>query len=136
MSITGRGRHNDHDKRLTAAGRSTTEMTEDTNSPNSPLDLLVSAFSEHDCLCCGPFEGDFGSPDDRILKDKMVTARKGGECHLCGQQIQPKERIRSMAAVFDGELMSYRWCNACCAAMAKSLYDDGEAWEERAALRR
>jgi hypothetical protein len=49
-------------------------MTEDTNSPNSPLDLLVSAFSEHDCLCCGPFEGDFGSPDDRILKDKMVTS--------------------------------------------------------------
>jgi hypothetical protein len=36
-----------------------------------------------------------------------------------------------MAAVFDGELMSYRWCNACCAAMAKSLYDDGEARKGR-----
>ena len=102
----------------------------------SAVQRLVSAFSEHGCLCCGPFEGDFGSPDDRILKDKMVTARKSGECHLCGQQIQPKERIRTMAAVFDGELMSYRWCNACCAAMAKSLYDDGEAWEDRSALRR
>jgi hypothetical protein len=49
------------------------------NEKNRPLstvavDPIVSAFSEHDCLCCGPFEGDFGSPDDRILKDKMVTA--------------------------------------------------------------
>jgi len=33
---------NAHDKRLTAAGRSTTEMNENTNSSNSPLDLLVS----------------------------------------------------------------------------------------------
>lgn len=100
------------------------------------VDPLVSGFSEYDCLCCGPFEGDFGSPDDRILKDKIVTARKDGECHLCNQQIQPRTRIRTMTAVFDGELMSFRWCTACCAAMAKSLYDDGEAWEERAALAR
>lgn len=36
------GAMNDHDKRLTAAGRITTDMTEDTNSPNRPVDLLVS----------------------------------------------------------------------------------------------
>lgn len=90
--------------------------------PAVHVDPLVSAFSEHDFLCCGPFE--------------MVTVRKGGECHLCGQQIQPGTRIRTMAGVFDGEMMSYRWCNFCCAAMAKSLYGDGEAWEERASLRR
>jgi hypothetical protein len=46
-------------------------MNENTNSHDSPLDFLVSAFSEHDCLCCGPFEGDFGDPDDRILKDNV-----------------------------------------------------------------
>ena len=93
------------------------------------VDPLVSEFSENDCLACGPFDGDFGSPDDRILKDKMVTARKGGECFLCEQEILPGERIRVMAAVFDCELMSYRWCNACCAAMAKMWLDDGEPYD-------
>lgn len=100
------------------------------------VERIVSAFSENDCLACGPFDGDFGSPDDRILKDKMVTARKVGSCFLCEQEIRPGERIRTMSAVFDGELMYYRWCNACCAAMAKSWLDDGDAYEERAALAR
>lgn len=95
---------------------------------------MAENFSEHDCLCCDPFEGGFGEASDRRLKDKMVTARKGGPCNLCGVEIQPKERIRTLVAIFDGELSSYRWCNACCAAMAKSLYDDGEAWEARYAL--
>lgn len=111
------------------------------NDKTAPLstvavDPLVSAFSENDCLACWPFDGDFGSPDDRILKDKMATARKGGACSLCEQEIRPGERIRTMAAVFDGDLMSYRWCNACCAAMAQSWLDDGEAYEQRAALAR
>lgn len=110
------------------------------NDEAAPLGVnvqrFVSAFSENDCLACRPFEGDFGSPDDRILKDKMVTARKAGACFLCEQEITPGERIRTMAAVFDGELMSYRWCNACCAAMSKSWLDDGDAYEERAALTR
>ena len=92
--------------------------------------------NEADVLACTPFDGDFGSPNDRTLKDKMVTARKAGECHLCGQQIQPGTRTRSMTAIFDGELASYRWCNACCAAMALSWEDDGTAYEARAALRR
>jgi hypothetical protein len=66
-----------------------------------------------------PFEGDFGDPSDRILRDHICTARKMGPCHLCAQIIQPGERIRSLSAKFDGELRSYRWCNACCEAMAK-----------------
>lgn len=28
--------------------------------------------------------------------------------------------------------MSYRWCNSCCAAMAKIWLNDGEAYEQRA----
>ena len=100
---------------------------QETAPPGVNVQRLVSAFSENDCLACGPFDGDFGSPDDRILKDKMVTARKAGACFLCEREITPGERIRTMAAVFDGELMSYRWCNACCAAMAKSWLDDGDA---------
>jgi hypothetical protein len=111
-------------------------MNENTNSPDSPLDFMVSAFSEADVLACNPFEGDFGSPADRCLKDKMGNARKAGPCSLCGQEIQPKERIRIAAHIFDGEMHSYRWCNACCAAMALSWTDDGNAYEARVGLGR
>ena len=46
------------------------------------------------------------------------------------------ERVRLLAAVFDGTLMNYRWCSECCAAMAASWTDNGEAWEARARLGR
>lgn len=82
-----------------------------------------------------PFSADFGSPSDKTLSDKMVTARKGGECHHCGQSVQPGTRIRAMSAVIDGTLHSHRWCNACCEAMAASWYDDGAALDARFALR-
>ena len=95
---------------------------------------IKSNFDEPDCLACDPFEGDFGEPGDRTLKDKIITARKAGPCHLCGQEIQPGERVRSRADIFDGELMSFRWCNLCCVAMGKSWTDSGEALEQRAAL--
>lgn len=75
-------------------------------------------FNEKDCLAYNPFEGDFGEPNDRILKDKIGIARKAGACFLCKQQIQPGEKIRMLTAIFSGELMHYRWCTACCCAMA------------------
>jgi len=75
-------------------------------------------FDEAECLKTNPFEGDFGSPGDKVLRDKIGTARKGGTCGMCKQEIVPGERVRLLAAVFDGELMSYRWCSECCAAMA------------------
>lgn len=91
---------------------------------------------EWDCISCNPFEGDFGTPGDRILKDKIVTARKGGTCGMCRQEIQVGERVRVLAAIFDGELMHYRWCEACCIAMASSWTDNGEAWERQVSLGR
>lgn len=97
---------------------------------------LLSPLAEDDVIACDPFEGDFGEPGDRTLKDKMVNARKTGPCHLCGQQIEPGERVRSRTDVFEGEIMSFRWCNACCHAMALSWTDDGKAWEHRASLAR
>lgn len=81
------------------------------------------------CLSFDPFAADFGAPGDKVLKDKMVTARKHGPCSDCGQTIQPGERVRSLAAVFDGSFMNYRWCALCCTAMALSD-EDGEAVEE------
>lgn len=69
-------------------------------------------------LAFDPFEGDFGSPDDRVFANKMVTARKLGPCSNCGAEIQPTERVRRQTSKFDGELMTHRWCHLCCDAMA------------------
>ena len=91
----------------------------------------MTTFDEAECLKTNPFEGDFGSPGDKVLKDKIGTARKGGTCGMCRQWIAPGERVRLLAAVFDGSLMSYRWCSECCAAMAANWTDYGLAWEAR-----
>ena len=93
-------------------------------------------FDENLCLQLNPFEGDFGKPTDRCLKDKIGIARKQSRCSLCNHEIMPKERIRIATHIFDGEMHSYRWCSACCAAMAKSWTDDGESYEERILLSR
>lgn len=89
-----------------------------------------------DCLNVDPFAGDFGAPGDRIFSDRIGKARKLGECGDCAGEIAPGEEQRRLTAVFDGALRSYRWCHLCCSAMALSWTDDGEAWEERFALRR
>lgn len=91
---------------------------------------------ELDCMSVDPFEGDFGDPGDRVLKDKIGTARKAGECHCCAQQIQPGERVRIRAEISDGQMMSFRWCQKCCVAMASSWRDDGRAWGARIEMRR
>lgn len=92
-------------------------------------------FNESDCLKYYPFDGDFGAPGDRTLSDRIVTARREGECHDCAQTIHRGERTRRLCAIFDKEMRSYRWCEACCCAMAGSWTDSGAALEARAALR-
>ena len=99
---------------------------------------------EDAALAFNPFEDDFGDQSDRVLSNKFVTTRKPGPCSHCGFEINKGERARSMSAKFDGQLMAYRWCALCCAAMAKCAADDDEedsgaepAWadyEHRAAL--
>ena len=86
------------------------------------------------CMSCDPFEGDFGGSgqDDSVLSDKMVTARKAGECHTCAGQVVPGTRVRRRAEVYDGEFMRFGWCEECCRAMAAS--DDDETYEARIAL--
>lgn len=96
--------------------------------------MSSTKFDEADCMSVNPFEGDFGSPGDRILRDKITIARKTHQCGMCRQQIHPGEKTRVLAAVFDGEMRSYRWCALCCAAMASSWTDDGYAWEARVAM--
>jgi hypothetical protein len=86
-------------------------------------------------LSVDPFAGDFGSPGDRTFSDKIVIARKAGECHCCAQTIKPKERIRRRVDLFDGHVHTFRWCSACCDAMALSRTDAGAAWTARERLR-
>lgn len=96
---------------------------------------MFGELDEQACLAVNPFEGDFGGTDDRTLRDKIGLARKENPCFLCGQTIRPGELVRMMAAVFDGELCSYRWCSLCCYAMAASWHDGGEAMDARYWLR-
>ena len=84
---------------------------------------------EEGCLLANPFEGDYGGSGsyDRILSDKIVTVRKGGKCHTCEGAIEPKTRVRRRVEVYDGELMRFGWCTACCVAMASNDFDVYEA---------
>ena len=91
-------------------------------------------FDEAACLSVNPFEGDFGSVDDRIFRDVIVTSRKPLECNCCGFDTVPGTRVRTTVAIFDGDLHRYRYCAKCCHAMAKSEKDHGFAWEARVAL--
>lgn len=95
--------------------------------------MTLTAQQEADCLHWFPFADDFGSPGDRVLQDKVVTARKAGPCFDCAQPIAPGERTRTLSAKFDGELRRYRWCAFCCAAMTEE--DPAEAMEARTLLR-
>lgn len=83
-----------------------------------------------------PFEGDFGDVGDHKLRDKLVCFRKPRQCHCCGQQVKPgtKGRSLTMLWVSDG-VMSYAYCAECTEAQALVWTDNGQAIENRFALR-
>lgn len=95
---------------------------------------MLTEDQKKDCLDCNPFEGDFGEQSDRVLSDKIVIARKQVTCGCCFETIQIGSNARKLSAVFDGNLMSYAWCETCCKAMADSWEDEGIAWEHRCSL--
>lgn len=72
------------------------------------------------------FEGDFGTSEDIELSNKIVKSRGGYSCHICYGEIEKGEIHRSTTWKFDGELMSYRCCHACCIAMVGSVKGDYE----------
>ncbi len=90
--------------------------------------------TDEDVLAYNPFDGD--DSDTRLLADKVTKARKPGPCHACGETIGAGERMRRRVEAFEGEIGTFRWCSACCDAMARSWHDDGRAIERRHALRR
>lgn len=83
------------------------------------------------------FEGDFGTPGDTELSNKIVKGRGKYKCHICAGGIKKGEIHRAAVWKFDGELMSYRCCNACCVAMVASVngnYEEDDPIEARYAL--
>ncbi|MDO9273598.1 MAG: hypothetical protein Q7T94_11355 [Rugosibacter sp.] len=111
-----------------------TSMTP-TGAASALTDVLAAGFDECECLKYWPFDGDFGHPSDKILKDKIGIARKGGPCCECLTEIRPGERIRMIGAIFDDQMMSYRYCSACCSAMAEMWTGNWNAMDERLEVR-
>ena len=93
--------------------------------------MIDNLLCESDVLKYDPFSGDFGSPGDKTLSNKMVNCRKETKCHICGFATQRGTRIRVLTEKIDGGIHSYRFCHECCHAMAKSWYDSGMELETR-----
>jgi hypothetical protein len=90
-----------------------------------------------DALYFDLFEGDFGTPSDVELSNKIVTGRREYKCHVCAGPIAKGEVHRSTTWKFDGELMSYRCCYTCCVAMVASVngdYEEDDPTDTRYAL--
>lgn len=98
---------------------------------------MLTEQQKQDAMYFDPFDGDYGGDgaSDRVLSDKIVKARVGGTCHLCGQECKPETNVRSRTEVYDGQMMSFRWCEKCCSAMAKYANGNEAPIDKRYALR-
>lgn len=79
-----------------------------------------------DALDFDLFAGDIGDCYDIELSNKIVKGRKEYACFICRGLIAVGEIHRYAAHKFDGEIMTYRSCNACCVAMVSSVNGDFE----------
>lgn len=86
-----------------------------------------------DALRFYPFEGD--ETDTRLLSDKIVTARRmHPRCQICEGEIGAGERHRAMTEINreNGQIMTFRFCNRCCRAMAHpDTFDTGRLINSR-----
>lgn len=83
------------------------------------------------CLAYDPFEGGKGDCDARRFRDGFAIARKSGPCIICFEDIQPGQRVRVIAELFERKAHTFRCCPTCCDAMAAARFDEGRAIEER-----
>ncbi|XUV82747.1 hypothetical protein ACREYP_04780 [Enterobacter sp. TMH.L2] len=77
-----------------------------------------------DALDFDLFAGDMGDCNDIELSNKIVKGRKEYTCFICCGPIAAGEIHRYAVHKFDGEIMTYRGCNACCVAMVSSVNGD------------
>jgi hypothetical protein len=99
------------------------------------LPKVISPEQERACLMTNPYEGDFGD-GEVLLKDKMGNARKPHICTQCQEGIKPGDRVRMRTEAYEGKVMTFYFCTACCLAFAVSHLDEGRAWESRINLGR
>ncbi|WP_166167914.1 hypothetical protein [Acinetobacter sp. SA01] len=88
-------------------------------------------------LSADPFEGDFD--DSQHLSDKVVKTRKATQlCSDCLSICEPVTYSRVITASEHGSLITNRYCQECCTAMAfddlhhdyKQYNDDSEDYPE------
>ena len=80
---------------------------------------LTRSFDYQKCLHVDPFDGDFGDPEDRTLRDEIIRAGSDGPCSFCKKDITPGSEIRRIVHVFEGRIATQRYCTHCCAEMAQ-----------------
>lgn len=71
-----------------------------------------------------PWADDMDS-DARTLADRFVVTRKASQCAVCLEHIPAGERVRAQRQVShdEGKAMTFRFCVACCEAMARTRLD-------------
>lgn len=90
--------------------------------------LRHESLSESECLNYDPFQGD--ESEVVTLSDSLVVGRKDyAHCNICHGPIAKGERHRALSQINRelGQRKTWRFCNACCVAMAalNDDYDDG-----------
>jgi hypothetical protein len=98
-----------------------------------PGDVLRSDVEEWErrVLNYNPFADDKDDGGYRMLRDRIVTARAGGQCAECAGEVAPGTRIRVMTAASEEHVASSRSCHLCCDAMAAWMLGDFDPLEER-----
>lgn len=89
---------------------------------------------EERILAFEPFDGGKGDCEITLFSDRMVNARKSHTCQMCFGPILAGARVRARTEMFDGIVKTFRFCPACCDAMAVSWEDAGEAVQDRCSL--
>lgn len=84
------------------------------------------AYNFDDCLRYDPFAGDIVHAGEAVcFGDRIVTVRKNHWCHMCGCGIGKGTKTRLAVWLWMGEVVTYRWCEECCVAMARDVAVDG-----------
>jgi hypothetical protein len=93
---------------------------------------MATVATDRSVLAYDPWAGDRDS-DARTLRDKMVITRRPAQCVICWDDIPVGARVRAQTQVSrdEGRTMTFRFCPACCVAMASSWDDNGEDIEQR-----
>jgi hypothetical protein len=95
-------------------------------------------FDARRALSFNPFQGD--ETDVTVLSDRIVTGAKAHpRCQICEGEIKYGERHRARTEKNNEgstpPVMTFRFCGACCVAMADpDTYDTGRLIEARYSL--